>query len=293
MEKNSIFTGCATAIVTPFKDDMSIDFDEFGKLIDFQLENGIKALVVCGTTGEASTLSDAEHISVIKYACDKVRGTDVKIIAGAGSNDTLHGVNLSKLSQSVGADALLHVTPYYNKTSQKGLIAHFAKICDSIDIPVILYNVPGRTGMTIAPETYDELADIPNIKAVKEAGGNFSSIATAMNLCGSRLDFYSGNDEQAVPLMSLGGKGVISVLSNVKPRETAAMCDAALNGDFVTASRLQLELIPLINALFSDVNPIPVKIALNLIGFNVGKCRLPLISEMDSSKTQKLKDLLL
>ncbi len=290
--KNTIFTGCATAIITPFKPDFSVDFEEFGKIIDFQLENGIKALVVCGTTGEASTLIDDEQIAVIKYACEKVRGKDVKIIAGAGSNDTPHGIKLSKMAQQVGADALLHVTPYYNKTSQRGLVQHFGAIAAAVDIPIILYNVPGRTGMNIAPETYAELSRIENIVAAKEASGNFSALATSMNLCGDRLDFYSGNDEQAAPVMALGGKGVISVLSNVRPKETVEMCDAALRGDYKTAAAIQLSMIPLINALFSDVNPIPVKAAMNMLGFKAGKCRLPLADSMDSAKENKLRELL-
>lgn len=292
MRKETVFTGCATAIVTPFKKDFSIDFDAFGNLIDFQLENGVKTLVVCGTTGEASTLTDAEQISAIQFAVSKVQGKDVKIVAGAGSNDTSHGVNLSKLAQNVGADALLHVTPYYNKTSQRGLVEHFKAMAKAVDIPIILYNVPGRTGMTIAPETYVELARVPNIVATKEASGNFSAIARAMHLCGDSLDFYCGNDDQAIPLMSLGGKGLISVLSNVRPKESVAMCDAALAGDFVTAAKYQLDLMPIIGALFSEVNPIPVKEALNIMGFGVGKCRLPLASSMEEAKVAKLKELL-
>ena len=292
MKKETVFTGCATAIATPFKKDFSVDFDAFGRLIDFQLENGVRTLVVAGTTGEASTMTDAEQISVIQYACNKVKGSGVRIVAGAGSNDTPHGVNLSKLAQNVGADALLQVTPYYNKTSQHGLVEHFTAIAKAVDIPLILYNVPSRTGMTIAPETYLELSKVPNIVAAKEASGNFSAIATAMHLCEGKLDFYSGNDDQAVALMALGGKGVISVLANVRPKETVQMCDAALAGDYVKAAKLQLDLIPLINALFADVNPIPVKEALNILGFGVGKCRLPLASSMDEAKVQKLRELL-
>ncbi len=290
--KNTIFMGCATAIITPFKPDFSLDLDEFGKLIDFQLNNGVKAIVVCGTTGEASTLNDTEQIAVIEYACQKVKGKDVKIIAGAGSNDTPHGVNLSKMAQQVGADALLHVTPYYNKTSQRGLVQHFSAMASAVDIPIIVYNVPSRTGMSIAPETYVELAKVDNIVATKEASGNFTAIATAMQLCGDVLDFYSGNDDQVVPIMSLGGKGVISVLSNVKPKETVAMCDAALAGDYAAAAKLQLDLMPLINALFADVNPIPVKEAMNLLGYKAGKCRLPLADSMDASKVETLRRLL-
>ncbi len=290
--KQTVFTGCATAIVTPFLEDFSVNYEEFGRLIDFQLENGVRALVVCGTTGEASTLTDEEQISVIRYACEKVKGRDVTIIAGAGSNDTPHGIRLSKMAQQAGADALLQVTPYYNKTSQRGLIQHFGAIAAAVDLPIILYNVPGRTGMSIAPETYAALSKIDNIVAAKEASGNFSALADAMHRCGDALDFYSGNDDQAVPVMALGGKGVISVLSNVKPRETVEMCCAALRGDFAEAARIQLAMIPLINALFSDVNPIPVKEAVNLIGFTAGKCRLPLADGMDPAKLETLRALL-
>lgn len=288
---NVVFEGCATAIVTPFNSDFSVNFAAFEKLIDFQLANGVKTLVVCGTSGEASTLTDNEQVSVIKHAVDYVKGKGVTVIAGAGSNDTAHGCNLSRLAQQAGADALLHVTPYYNKTTQKGLIAHFSAIANAVDIPIILYNVPSRTNLSIAPETYLALSKVENIVATKEASGNFSAITTAMELCGDNLTFYSGNDENAVTLISLGGKGLISVLSNVKPAETQKMCELALSGDFKGAAALQVSLMPLINALFSEVNPIPVKEAVNLLGFNAGPCRLPLVG-MDENKKMVLKSLL-
>lgn len=279
MKKRIVFEGVGTAIITPFKDNYTVDFDELGRIVEFQLDNGVDSIVVCGTTGEASTMPDAEHLSVIKYVVDKVNKR-VPVIAGVGSNHTSHAIELSKKAEEYGADALLHVTPYYNKTSQKGLIAHFTAIANAVTLPIILYNVPSRTGMTIAPETYKELANIENIVATKEASGNMTAIATAMNLCGEDLEFYSGNDDQIVPIMALGARGVISVLSNVKPKETAQMAHSALEGDYKTAAGLQVEMMPIINALFSDVNPIPVKAAMNIIGFNAGSCRLPLCEQI-------------
>ncbi|MEG0750768.1 MAG: 4-hydroxy-tetrahydrodipicolinate synthase [Oscillospiraceae bacterium] len=292
MKKHTIFTGCATAIITPFAKDYSVNFDALEKFVDFQLDNGVKTLVVCGTTGEASTLSDDEQISVIECAVQRARGRNATVIAGAGSNDTRHGVALSRRAAASGADALLHVTPYYNKTTQRGLIEHYRAIASSVSIPIILYNVPSRTGLSIEPATYVQLAEIENIVATKEASGNFTSIASAMNLCEGDLDFYSGNDDQAIPIISLGGKGLISVLSNVKPAETSKMCDLALAGDFKAAAALQISLMPLINALFSEVNPIPIKAAVDMIGFNAGPCRLPLC-DMDESKLKKLRSLVL
>jgi len=291
MEK-PIFEGCATAILTPFNDDAdrSVNYTEFEKLIEFQIENGVNGIVVCGTTGEASTMPDSEHIAVIKY-CVEVVSHRVPVIAGTGSNDTAHGIHLSQEAEKAGADALLQVTPYYNKTSQAGLIAHFKAVGDAVSVPMILYNVPSRTGMTIAAETYAELAKHPRIVATKEASGNFTLLPTAMNLCRDSLYFYSGNDDCILPLMSLGGKGVISVLSNVKPRETVALCKYALDGDYAKAADLQLSLMPLINALFSDVNPIPVKAAANAMGFKAGPVRLPL-TDMAPAKLEALKALL-
>lgn len=288
--KNTIFTGCGTAIITPFHDDFSVNYEELGRLIEFQIENDVDAIIVCGTTGEASTMHDAEHLSVIQYTVGAVNKR-VPVIAGAGSNYTDHAIELSLEAQKLGADALLHVTPYYNKTSQNGLVAHFSAIADAVSIPIILYNVPSRTGMTIQPETYVELAKHTNIVATKEASGNFTAIATAMQLCAGNLDFYSGNDDNTVPLMALGAKGLISVLSNIKPKETSEMCRLMLNGNCESAAKLQLESMPLINALFSDVSPIPIKAAMNMADFAAGPCRLPLC-EMSEAKRDALQALL-
>ena len=289
--KNTIFEGCGTAIVTPFREsDQAVDYNALAKLIEFQLSNGVDSIVICGTTGEASTMPDAEHLAVIKFAVDAINKR-VPVIAGTGSNDTPHAVELALKAQYIGADALLVVTPYYNKTSQKGLVLHFNKIADAVSIPIILYNVPTRTGMTIEPETYAELSKHEKIVAAKEASGNFTAIATAMNLCGENLEFYSGNDDNIVPMMALGAKGVISVLSNIKPKETSDLCRFMLAGNYAAAAKLQLEYTPLINALFSDVSPIPVKEALNMMGFDAGVCRMPLCA-MDDVKREKLRLLL-
>lgn len=289
--KKVVFEGVGTAIITPFYDNYTVNFEELAKIVEFQIENKVDSIVVCGTTGEASTMPDDEHLSVIKFVVDKVAGR-IPVIAGVGSNHTSHAVVLSKKAQDYGADALLHVTPYYNKTSQKGLVAHFTEIANAVKIPIILYNVPSRTGMTIAPATYKELSFLENIVATKEASGNITAIATAMNLCGDKLEFYSGNDDQIVPIMALGARGVISVLSNVKPRETKAIAYYALKGDYKSAAKMQVAMMPLINALFSDVNPIPVKEAMNMLGFNAGKCRLPLCG-MDKDKKETLEKLLI
>lgn len=273
--KKHIFTGAATAIITPMKIDGTPDYAELEKIVEFQIKEGIDALVACGTTGEASALDDSEHLAVIDCVV-KAAKKRVPIIAGAGSNDTRHAISLSVAAQARGADALLHVTPYYNKTNQSGLISHFTAIADSVNIPIILYNVPSRTGMSINPATYVELAKHKNIVATKEASGNISAIAKTASLCGDNLAIYSGNDDQIVPLMSLGGVGVISVLSNVMPKATHEICKLYFDGKSVESLALQLELIDFIDALFVDVNPIPVKEAMNLLGYNAGKCRLPL-----------------
>lgn len=283
MSKKMVFEGAATALVTPMNADFSVNYDRLSSLVDEQIEAGIHALVICGTTGEKSTLNYADHIKVIETAVKAAKGR-VPIIAGAGSNDTVYSVGLCNDAIAVGADALLMVTPYYNKTSQKGLIAHYTYVADRVDVPIILYNVPSRTGVNIQPATYKELAKHPNIVATKEANGDIGSVAETRHLCGDDLTVYSGNDDQIVPLMSLGGKGVISVLSNVAPKQTARMCKLALNGDFSAAADLQLQFIPLINALFSDVNPIPVKEAMNLMGLQVGPARLPLIPMADDKR---------
>ena len=286
--KKTIFTGAATALVTPMNSDNSVNYDVLRTLVNEQIEASIDALVICGTTGEKSTLSYTEHVKVIEEAIKTADGR-VPIIAGAGSNDTVYSVGLCKEAISLGADALLSVTPYYNKASQAGLIAHYNYIADRIDKPLIVYNVPSRTGVSIQPETYLELSKHEKIVAIKEANGDVSSVAKTKQLVGDALDIYSGNDDQIIPIMSLGGKGVISVLSNIVPKETHDMCMAFLNGDTEKARDLQLKYIPFINALFSDVNPIPVKEAMNLMGKNVGPVRLPLVPMNEAKKQEMIK----
>lgn len=281
--KKTIFTGAGVAIVTPMNPDESINFDRLGQIIDNQIENGTDAIVICGTTGESATMTDQEHVDCIEYAVKRVNGR-VPVIAGAGSNHTSYAVWMSKEAKRVGADALLHVTPYYNKTSQTGLIRHFNAVADATDLPIILYNVPSRTGVNITPATYRELAKHPNIVAAKEASGSISQIAQIAQACGDELDLYSGNDDQIVPLLSLGAKGVISVLSNIMPRETHDICRLFFEGKIAESRALQLKLLPLINALFSDVNPIPVKEAMNMMGWECGECRLPLVSMQPQAK---------
>ena len=283
--KKTIFTGAATAIVTPMNEN-GVDYESFGKLIDWQIEEGIDAIVVAGTTGEASTLSDDEHKDVITYAVKKVNGR-VPVIAGTGSNDTAYAIELTKHACEVGADAVLVVTPYYNKATQNGLIKMFTAIADASSVPVILYNVPSRTGCNIAPKTCAVLAEHPNIVAIKEASGNISQVAQIAALTQGKLDIYSGNDDQITPLMSLGGKGVISVLSNIMPKETSRMCKLFLEGKVQESADLQLKLLPLINALFSEVNPIPVKAAVAAMGFCENIIRLPL-TPMESENEEKL-----
>lgn len=278
----SIFTGAAVAIVTPFNEDTTVNYEKLDKLIEYQIENGTDAIVICGTTGEASTLSHEEHIDVIKH-CVKTVNKRVPVIAGTGSNSTETAIYLSKEAEAAGADALLLVTPYYNKATQGGLYVHFKDTADAVNIPCILYNVPSRTGCNILPETAVKLArDVKNIVAIKEATGNISQIAKLIQLADGCIDVYSGNDDQIVPIMSLGGLGVISVLSNVAPKQTHDMCQACLDGDFKKAAKMQLEALPLINSLFSEVNPIPVKKALNLMGFEAGPLRKPL-TEMEEA----------
>lgn len=285
--KKVIFQGSGVAIVTPMNEDFSINYAQLGALIDWQLANGTDALIICGTTGESTTMSDEEHIECFRFAVEKVAGR-VPVIAGAGSNDTAYAVWLSKEAKAVGADALLHVTPYYNKTSQQGLVRHFNTVADATDLPVILYNVPSRTGLDIKPETYRELAKHPNIVATKEASGNISSVVKMVSLCGDELGFYSGNDNEIIPLMSMGSHGVISVLANVMPQITHDLCQLFFDRKPQEAARLQAKLIPLVDALFSDVNPIPVKEALNMMGKQAGPCRLPLI-EMAAPAKAALK----
>lgn len=272
----AIFKGAGVAIATPFKDNGDVNYEEFGKLIEFQIANGTDAIIVCGTTGESATMTEDEHMEVVRYCVEKV-GKRLPVIAGTGSNCTRTAVELSKEAQLSGADAVLLVTPYYNKATQGGLVEHFSTIAKAIDIPAILYNVPSRTGCNIAPETAVKLGkNIDNIVAVKDATGNIGQTVKMMQLAEGCIDVYSGNDDQIVPIMSMGGLGVISVLSNIAPHQTHEMAMKALEGDFVTARKMQLEALPLINALFSEVNPIPVKKALRLIGIEAGPLRLPL-----------------
>lgn len=284
--KNTIFTGAGVAIVTPMNADGSINWDEFGRIIDFQIENSTDAIIVCGTTGESATMTDEEHIECIRYCVKKVNKR-VPVIAGTGSNDTKYAVTLSVEAEKLGADALLVVTPYYNKTSQRGLITHFTAIADSVNIPIILYNVPSRTGVNISIDTYITLSKHKNIVATKEASGNLSAVAQIIAACGDNLDVYSGNDDQIVPIMALGGKGVISVLSNVLPNETHQIAKLCLENNVAEAAKLQIKYLELINNLFIDVNPIPVKEAMNLMGFSAGECRLPLI-KMEQGKIDAL-----
>ncbi|MBP3310316.1 MAG: 4-hydroxy-tetrahydrodipicolinate synthase [Ruminococcus sp.] len=281
--KNTIFTGAAIAIITPMNEDGSINFSVLGEMIDDQIANGTDAVVICGTTGEASTMSDEEHLECIRFAVEKT-AKRVPVIAGTGSNDTAYAVKLSKEAEEVGADGLLLVTPYYNKTTQKGLIAHFTAIADAVNIPVILYNIPGRTGMNMEVSTIKELANHKNIVAVKEASGNISYAAKLIAECGDVIDVYSGNDDMIVPLMSLGAKGVISVLSHVIPKQTHDMVQYCLDNNYAEATKLQIEYLDLINNLFIEVNPIPAKAALNMMGINAGPCRLPLCDMSDEHK---------
>ena len=287
--KNTVFVGAATAIVTPLTKD-GIDYEQFGRLIDWQIENGIDAIVAVGTTGEGSTLNDEEHKEAIKFCVERVGGK-VPVIAGTGSNDTAYAIELTKYACSVGADAMLLVTPYYNKATQRGLIESFTAIADASDKPCILYNVPSRTGCNLTPASAAILATHPNIVAIKEASGNISQIAELARLVRGKMDIYSGNDDQIIPVLSLGGKGVISVLSNIMPKETSEMCKRYMRGDIEGALDMQLELLPLVDALFSEVNPIPVKAAVAKMGFCENYLRLPLTT-MDPEKEKILFSLM-
>lgn len=285
MEKKTIFTGAATALITPTT-EKGVDYEAFGKLIDWQIESGIDALVICGTTGEGSTLNDAEHKEVLEYAVKRAAGR-VPMIAGTGSNDTAYAISLAKHAAELGYDALLVVTPYYNKTTQAGLVASFTAIADASAVPLILYNVPSRTGVNITPATCVKLAQHPNIAAIKEASGNISQIVEIATLVGDQMDIYSGNDDQIVPIMACGGKGVISVLSNVAPAETSQMCHKMLQGDVAGAMELQKKYLALTNALFCEVNPIPAKAAMAAMGFCENFLRLPLVP-MEKSNEEHL-----
>ena len=284
------FTGSGVAIVTPFNADGSINFEKLGELIEYHIENKTDAIIVCGTTGEAATMPDAEHLSVVEYAVKKAAGR-IPIIAGTGSNDTAHGINLSKEAERLGADALLLVTPYYNKATQKGLILHYTAIANAVSIPIILYSVPSRTGVNITPETLKKLSEIENIVAVKEASGNISQVAKIAQLCGDNLAIYSGDDNMTVPIMSLGGKGVISVIANIMPKETHDLTQKFLDGDLKGSLELQLKMLDIMDSMFVEVNPIPVKTAMNVLGFEVGPLRMPMC-EMEESNLEKLKRIL-
>ncbi len=287
MTKRRIFTGAGVAIVTPMNADGSVNYEAMGQLIDQQVESGTDAIIVCGTTGESSTLTDEEHRRVIQFTVAQVNHR-IPVVAGTGSNDTAYCLELSQEAEKMGVDGLLLVTPYYNKCSQKGLIRHYLTVADAVDLPMIVYSVASRTGVNILPETLKELSKHPNIVAVKEASGSISQVAKIRHLCGDDLDVYSGNDDQIVPLLSLGGIGVISVLSNVMPKETHDICRLYFDGKVQESAALQLKLLDLINSLFADVNPIPVKEALNMMGFPAGPCRMPLC-EMDDGPRQKLR----
>lgn len=287
----AVFTGAGVAIVTPFKSNGEVNYEKFAELIEFQIANGTDAIIVCGTTGESSTLSHEEHLDVIKYCVEKVAGR-IPVVAGTGSNCTETAVYLSQEAEKYGADALLLVTPYYNKATQNGLYAHYKTIADSVKIPCILYNVPSRTGCNILPETAVKLCtEVKNIVGVKEASGNISQIAKLMQMAGGKVDVYSGNDDQIVPILSLGGKGVISVLSNVAPRQTHEICAKFFAGDVAGSASEQLRAIPLCDALFCEVNPIPVKKALNLMGMEAGVLRMPL-TEMEEANAKKLEEVM-
>lgn len=283
--KKTIFTGCGTAIATPFTAS-GINYDAFGELIEDQIKNNIDAIIVCGTTGESVTMSKEEKKELIKYAINKINKR-TKVVIGTGSNNTKNAIEMSKFAEEAGADALLVVTPYYNKTTQAGLIAHYKAISESVNIPIIMYSVPSRTGVNILPETCLELSKIDNIVAIKEASGNISQVAKIASLCGDNLDIYSGNDDQIIPVLSLGGKGVISVLSNIMPKYTHDMVYKYLNGELQEATKMQLEALELIDMLFCEVNPIPVKYALNVIGYDYGIPRLPLV-ELSKDKQEKM-----
>ena len=287
--KNTVFYGAATAIVTPLTES-GIDYEQFGRLIDWQIEEGIDAIVAVGTTGEGSTLTDEEHREAIRFCVERVGGR-VPVIAGTGSNDVAYAIDLTKYACEVGADAVLLVTPYYNKATQAGLVQFFTAIADASTKPCILYNVPSRTGCNLLPESVQKLADHPNIVAIKEASGNISQIAELAHLVGDKIDIYSGNDDQIVPILSLGGKGVISVLSNIMPKATSDMCKLFLDGKVKEAAKLQLDLLPLVNALFCEVNPIPVKAAVSAMGYCENYLRLPL-TPMEKAHEEKLLSLM-
>lgn len=285
--KKTLFTGSCVALVTPFT-DTGVDFNKLEELIEWHIKEGTDAILICGTTGEASTMSDEEHKTVVSFAA-KLINKRVHVMAGAGSNDTRHAIELAQYCEKAGADSILSVTPYYNKTTQEGLYQHFKAIAESVSIPVVLYNVPSRTNLNINPATLKRLAEIENIVAVKEC--NLLQAAETVYLCGDKLDLYSGEDGQVVPMLSLGGKGVISVVANIIPADTHRMVKSFLEGDIETSRQLQIKSVPLEKALFCETNPIPIKAAMNLMGFNVGKCRLPLVDISEAGLAQVKKAL--
>lgn len=274
--KKPVFTGAGVAIVTPFKADGSVHYEEFGRMLDHQIANNTDAIIVAGTTGESPTLPDREHRELVEFTCNYVAGR-IPVIAGAGSNHTDYAVELTRHAKACGADAVLSVTPYYNKSSQRGLVAHYMTIADAVDIPCILYNVPSRTGIGFTADSCEQLSKHPNINGIKEASGDFSLLAQIIQQCGDDMNVWSGNDDQIVPLMAMGGKGVISVLSNVAPQQTHDLCQLCMEGNFAEAMKLQMGYLPLINSLFCEVNPIPVKKAMEVLGWDVGALRLPLL----------------
>lgn len=286
--KKRIFTGAATALITPFNEDYTVNYAELEKLVDDQITAQTDALVICGTTGESSTLDHTDHLKVLEVAIKAAAGR-VPVIAGTGSNDTMYAVELSQAAEKLGADGLLMVTPYYNKTCQNGLIAHYTYVADRVDTPIILYNVPSRTGVDIKPETYAKLAEHKNIVATKEANGNISSVVATRHYCGDALDMYCGNDDQVIPMMSLGGLGVISVVSNVAPKLMHDMCKLFFDGKLKEAADLQIGINELVDALFAEVNPIPVKAAMNMLGYKAGPVKLPLIEASTATKEKLAK----
>ena len=288
--KNTIFKGMATALVTPMKEDKTVDYEAFGRFIDFQIESGINAIVAVGTTGESATLEPAEQKEVIRFAVQRAAGR-VPVIGGTGTNNTAHVLDYVKNACEVGVDAVLIVTPYYNKATQNGLIAHFTAAADISTVPVILYNVPGRTSCNLQPKTVAKLAEHPNIVAIKEAAGNMAQVVELAALCGDKIDIYSGEDALTVPMMAMGAAGAISVLSNVVPAQSVAMTDAALSGDFATAAAAQCKMLPLINALFSEVNPIPAKAAVSAMGFGEENIRLPLTLMEETTRAKLYEEM--
>lgn len=288
--KKTIFKGAGVALITPMQEDGSVNYGTLEKLIEFQIKNGTDAVITCGTTGESATLSPEEHNKVVEFTVKQTAGR-IPVIAGTGSNNTETALKRSLEAESLGADGLLIVTPYYNKTSQKGLVKHYTYIADKVNIPIILYNVPSRTGVNIKPETYLELSNHQNICAVKEANGDISSVARTISLCGDNLAVYSGNDDQIVPMLSLGAIGVISVFSNICPKECHNIVKDYFDGETKLSAQLQIKYLELMNKLFCDVNPIPVKEALNIVGFECGKCRMPL-DELSDTDYKDLKDTL-